>query len=158
MIKVLIQVEIGSSQRRIYNERTLEYKETRLGKHPYPSAYGFIPGTSTEDGDCVDCFLLSKELVTAGSIVECEPLGLLEQHENDEIDHKVLAILPGEDIRLRPKVLEELTSFIHAIFSDYPGINVRVGPIHSRKAALKYIEGLWANGLGSDPNSFTAGW
>jgi hypothetical protein len=29
MIQVLIQVEAGSCDKRIYNERTLEYRETR---------------------------------------------------------------------------------------------------------------------------------
>jgi len=142
MTKALIQVEIGSSERRIFNEQTLEYKETRLGRHPYPYAYGFIIGTSGDDGDCVDCFLLSKQFVTAGSIIECEPIGLLEQYENDEVDHKVLTILPGEDMRLQPNILEELTSFIHTIFSGHPAIIIRVGPVHSREAAHKYIEDL----------------
>jgi len=139
MFKMMIQVEVGSSERRIYNEQTLEYKGTRRGRHPYPFAYGFIGGTSAEDGDCVDCYLLTKEKMAAGSFVECEPAGLLEQFEDDEIDHKVLAVLPGETSTVDLETQEKLRTFIKTIFADHPDINIRVGPVHSREAALNYI-------------------
>jgi inorganic pyrophosphatase len=140
MIKMLIQVEAGSCDRNIYNEKTLEYLNTKPGSHPYPYPYGFIVGTSAEDGYCVDCYLVTKNKVEAGSIVECEPIGLLEQHEDDEIDHKVLAVLPGEDTELNPAVVEELQTFIKRAFSSFPDMNVRVGPVHPREAALHHIQ------------------
>ena len=140
MIKMLIQIEAGSCDRNIYNEKTLEYIKTSHGSHPYPYPYGFIIGTSAEDGDCVDCYLVTITKVEAGSIVECEPVGLLEQHEDDEIDHKVLAVLPGEDTKLDQMVLEELQTFIKRIFSEFPDMNVRVGLVHLREAALHHLQ------------------
>jgi len=140
MVKMLIQVEAGSGDRRVYNEKTLEYKETLAGSQIYPYAYGFIIGTSADDGDCVDCYLISKEKITAGSIIDCEPAALLEQHEDDEIDHKVLAVLPDADVHVDQSILQELQTFILEIFSDYPEMNVRVGPVHSREAALQHIQ------------------
>ena len=140
MIKVLIQVEAGSRDKHFYDERTLEYKETRRGSQPYPYAYGFIIGTSAEDGDCVDCYLLSSDGAQAGTIVECEPVGLLEQDEGGEVDHKVLAALPDQAVELGPGLLKELQDFICAIFAKYPEIQVRVGPIRPREAALNHIQ------------------
>jgi inorganic pyrophosphatase len=140
MVKMLIQVEAGSCDRYIYNEKTLEYIKTSPGSHPYPYPYGFIVGTSAEDGCCVDCYLITNNKVEAGSIVECEPIGLLEQHENDEIDHKVLAVLPGEDTKLNLAALEELQTFIKMIFSGSPDMNIRVGPVHPREAALHHLQ------------------
>ena len=140
MIRMLIQVEAGSCDRNIYNEKTLEYIKTSHGSHPYPYPYGFVVGTSAEDGGCVDCYLITKNKVEAGSIVECEPVGLLEQHEEDEIDHKVLAVLPGEDTKLDQVALEELQTFIKNIFSEVPEMNVRVGPVHPREAALHHLQ------------------
>lgn len=72
--------------------------------------------------------------------MECEPIGLLEQHEGDEIDHKVLAVLPGEDTKLDQLVLEELQTFIKRIFSEFPDMNIRVGPVHPREAALHHLQ------------------
>jgi inorganic pyrophosphatase len=140
MIQVLIQVAAGSCDRKIYNESPVEYLETRHGSQPYLYPYGFIVGTSAADGDCVDCYLITCDKVTAGSIVECEPVGLLLQDEDGEIDHKVLAALPGQDVALGPELLQELQEFIYNIFTEYPEMEVRVGPILSREAALHHLE------------------
>jgi inorganic pyrophosphatase len=134
---MLIQVAAGSCDRKIYKESTLEYLETRHGSQSYPYPYGFIVGTSAADGACVDCYLITSDKVTAGSIVECEPVGLLLQDEAGEIDHKVLAALPGQDVVVGPELLQELQEFIYNIFAGYP---VRVGPILPREAALHHLE------------------
>ena len=140
MIQVLIQVEAGSRDKNLYNEKTLEYRETRHGSQPYPYPYGFILGTSAEDGDAVDCYLLTKEGPKAGEIVECEPIGLLEQDEDGEIDHKVLAVIPGQDVKLNDGLLKELQEFIQALFSKFPDMRVSVGPLRPRAAALHHIQ------------------
>jgi inorganic pyrophosphatase len=140
MIKVCIQVEAGSCNKNFYNERTLEYLETRPGSRPYPYPYGFIIGTSAADGDCVDCYLITSDRLTSGTIVECEPVGLLLQDEDGEIDHKVLAAIPGQDVALGQELLRELQEFIYAIFAKYPDMRVRVGPILPREAALHHLQ------------------
>lgn len=139
-MQVLIQVTAGSSNRKIYNEKTLEYLETRRISRPYPYPYGFIIGTSAADGDCVDCYLISKDKLTSGSIVECEPVGLLLQFEDGEVDHKVLAALPGQNIVLGQELLQELQEFIYAVFAKFPEMQVNVGPILSREAALNHLQ------------------
>jgi inorganic pyrophosphatase len=139
MIRVLIQVEAGSHDKKLYNEKTLEYRETRRVSQPYPYPYGFIVGTSAEDGDAVDCYLITKDKLQAGMILECEPIGLLEQYEDDEIDHKVLAAMPGQDVEVGEELLKELQDFIYSVFAQFPDIHVRVGPIQPRQAALNHI-------------------
>ncbi len=141
MIKVCIQVEAGSCEKRLYNESTVEYKETRRVTRPYPYPYGFILDTCAEDGGSLDCYLITRQRLEPGAIVECEPLGLLEQYEGKEVDHKILAGLPGdEDGVIHPELLQELQEFITALFAVFPDIQVRVGPILSREAALSCIE------------------
>ena len=140
MLKVLIQVAGGSTNRRIYNERTLEYKETRKGTLPYPYPYGFILGTWSEDEACVDCYVITQDSLQAGSIVECEVVGLLEQHEGEEIDHKVLAVLPDEQVDLNQVVEVRLQNFIYKAFAGHPEIKVTVGHILPREEALRHIE------------------
>jgi inorganic pyrophosphatase len=139
MIQVLIQAEAGSHDRKIYNEETLEYRETRRMPQPFPYPYGFVIGTSAEDGGAVDCYLITKDRLKAGTIVECEPIGLLEQHEGDEIDHKILASLPGQDVELGNELLKELQDFIYAIFAHFQEAHVRVGHILPPEAALQHI-------------------
>jgi inorganic pyrophosphatase len=140
MIKVLIQVAADSCDKNLYDEKTLEYKETRHVSQPYPYPYGFILGTSAEDGDAVDCYVITKERLKSGTLIECEPVGLLEQDEDGEIDHKVLAALPGQEVDLDEGLRKELQDFIYALFSQYPDMRVSVGPIHPREAAVSHIQ------------------
>jgi inorganic pyrophosphatase len=140
MIKVLIQVAGGSTDRRIYNERTLEYKETRKGTLPYPYPYGFILGTWSEDEACVDCYVITQSKLEAGSIVECEVAGLLEQHEGEEIDHKVLGVLSGEQVELSQEIGDTLRNFIYTAFAKHLEVKITVGNILPREEALRHIE------------------
>ncbi len=136
----MIQVAAGSRDRDVYDERTLEYIETRQISRPYPYAYGFVLGTKAEDGDAVDCYLITKDNLPPGTIVACEPCGLLLQDEDGEVDHKVLAAIPGQDVTLGDELLEELQAFIYAIFARFPDMQVRVGPILPREAALRHLQ------------------
>jgi inorganic pyrophosphatase len=140
MIKVFIQVEAGSCDRNLYNEKTLEYKGTRQSLRPYPYPYGFIIGTTAAEGDNVDCYIITHDHLYSGTIVECEPIGLLEQDEDGEIDQKVLAAIPGQDVEVSQDLLQELRDFIYAIFARFPDVHVSVGRILPREAALRHIQ------------------
>jgi inorganic pyrophosphatase len=140
IIRVCIQVAAGSHEKHRYNEKTLEYKGMSRVSRPYPYPYGFILGTSGADGDNVDCYLITRERMPAGTIVECEPIGLLEQDEDGEVDHKVLAALPSQEVEIGPGLLQELRDFIYDVFRQYPDVRVRVGDILPREAALHHIQ------------------
>jgi inorganic pyrophosphatase len=139
MIKVLIEVAAGSCDKNLYHARTLEYQGTRQVSRSYPYPYGFIVGTRTADGDGVDCYLITQQVLEPGTIVECEPVGLLEHDEDGEVDHKVLAALPGQAVDPGQDLLHELRDFIYAIFAQLPEAHVRVGRILPREAALRHI-------------------
>src|SRR5262245_43456213 len=140
MIQVFIEAEAGSRERHRYNEKTLEYKGTYQGTQPYPYPYGFILRTTTDDGDNVDCYVITKKGLKPGTIVECEPIGLLEQNEAEEIDHKVLVALPGQHVEVNQDLQKELSDFIYAVFAEIPGAHVRVGQILPREAAISHIQ------------------
>jgi inorganic pyrophosphatase len=140
MINVLIQVEAGSCDKNIYNEKTLEYKGRSRVFRAYPYPYGFVIGTSAADGDCMDCYIITNDQLNPGSIVACDPVGLLEQEEDGEIDHKVLAAIPGQDVELGQRLLEELRDFIYAVFAQFPEVRVSIGRILPREEALNHIQ------------------
>jgi inorganic pyrophosphatase len=137
MIQVCIEVAAGSCERHRYNEQTLEHLGTRRASRPYPYPYGFILGTRAADGASVDCYIITNASRPAGTLVECEPIGLLEQDEDGEVDHKVLAALPGQHIELGQGLLQELRDFIYAVFT--PG-HVQVGRMLPRQAALQHMQ------------------
>jgi inorganic pyrophosphatase len=139
MIRVLIQAEAGSHHKLRYDEKTLTAIGEGKVSRPYPYAYGFVVATTAADGDNADCYVVGNAHLKSGTIVECEPVGLLEQVESGVPDHKVLAVLVGQEAVVPERALEVLQDFIYAVFSDFPDESVTVGPIHSRDAALQYV-------------------
>jgi inorganic pyrophosphatase len=58
----------------------------------YPFNYGFIPGTSAEDGDATDILVISTYAVHPGCVIPVRPIGMLEMEDEEGIDTKILAV------------------------------------------------------------------
>lgn len=63
----------------------------------YPTNYGYIPHTLSEDGDPVDVLVLTPVPLLPGVVVRCRPLGMLKMTDEAGPDAKVLAV-PVEKI------------------------------------------------------------
>lgn len=138
-MKVFIENEAGSWVKHEHNEKTLELLDTSQVSRPYPVPYGFVLNTTAEDGDNVDCFVLTKRPIGTGDIVDCEPIGLMEQIEDGEVDHKVLAILPGEQQALDSEIRQTLIDFANHVFDDIAGKTMNIGRFLDKDAALQYV-------------------
>jgi hypothetical protein len=80
-VQVVIEAEAGSNVRHAYDGATLEPLGSREVAVRYPFPYGFVVGTTTDDGDAIDCYLLTADGVSAGTVVEADLVGVLEQFE-----------------------------------------------------------------------------
>lgn len=58
----------------------------------YPFNYGFVPGTSAEDGDPVDVLVISSFAVSPGTVIPSRPIGMLEMEDEAGIDTKIMAV------------------------------------------------------------------
>lgn len=58
----------------------------------YPGDYGFIPGTTAEDGDPMDILALIDEPSFPGCMMEVRPLGILEMEDSRMTDRKILSV------------------------------------------------------------------
>ena len=144
MIRVFIQNEAGSDQKHLHDEKTLEYKRTVTVSRPYPFPYGFILDTTSEDGDNLDCFVITKQPLKTGSLVECEPIALLEQIEDGEEDHNVLAALQGEAPEIDQAMMDTFREFTFHVFDHVPGKEIAVGRLLPREAAEQHIRACLA--------------
>ncbi len=140
MVKVFIENEANSNQKNIYNEKTLEYEGnvTVAGKYPYP--YGFILNTTGGDGDNVDCFVITNRTLKSGEIVEVETMGMIEQTEDGEIDHKILGRLLSEAVTVDNQVVENVRTFANEIYADKPEKMMIVGELLGKAVADEYIQ------------------
>ncbi len=141
-MKVFVENEAGSDQKNIYDEKTLEYKKTYTVSRKYPFAYGFILDTTSGDGDNLDCFVITDKILKSGQIIECEPIGIMEQFEDEDKkeDHNVLARINKEVVEITPEIQEVLTEFVLHVFDHKPGKIVNVGRFLDKEEAEKYIE------------------
>jgi inorganic pyrophosphatase len=85
--QVFIENEAGSNIKNHHDEKALTFQRSEAVSRAYPFPYGFIIGTQNADGDCLDCFVISKRPLRTGEIVECEPIGMMEQTEDALSDH-----------------------------------------------------------------------
>jgi inorganic pyrophosphatase len=138
-MKVFIQNEAGSFVKRSHDEKTLILLGEQRVSRAYPFPYGFILDTTAEDGDNVDCFVLTQEKLRTGQIVECEPIGLMEQIEDGEIDHNILAALGGKNLDLNTEVKEALIEFVSHVFDHVPGKQIQAGEFRDGDAAIQHI-------------------
>jgi inorganic pyrophosphatase len=136
---VFIQNEAGSFVKNFHDEKTLTFRGTARVSRAYPLPYGFILNTTGDDGLNVDCFVLTKTPLHTGQIVECDPVGLMEQIEDGKKDHNVLAVIRGEEERLDSKTKQELTEFVRHAFDHVAGKTVLVGNFRGRESAFDYI-------------------
>ena len=139
MIKVFIQNEAGSDQKHLHDEKTLEYKHTVTVSRPFPFPYGFILDTTSEDGDNLDCFVITDSPLKTGMLVECEPIALLEQIEDGEEDHNVLAALPGEAPAIDSAMMDIFREFTSHVFDHVPDKEIAMGRLLPREAAEAQI-------------------
>jgi inorganic pyrophosphatase len=138
-MRVFIENEAGSRRKNIYDERTLAHLRSVEVSAAYPFPYGFVLGTVSGDGDAVDCFVLTETALASGTTIECEPVGLIEQIEDGEVDHKVLAVPRGSETRVDAAAVAAIKTFIAGVFAHVPGKRMDIGRLLDRSAAEAYL-------------------
>lgn len=58
----------------------------------YPTNYGYIPQTLSEDGDPVDVLVVTPIPLISGSVIRCRVVGMLKMTDESGVDAKLLAV------------------------------------------------------------------
>lgn len=58
----------------------------------YPTNYGYIPQTLSEDGDPVDVLVVTPVPLISGSVIRCRTVGMLKMTDESGVDAKLLAV------------------------------------------------------------------
>ena len=58
----------------------------------YPTNYGYIPNTLSEDGDPVDVLVVTPIPLLSGSVIRCRVIGMLKMTDESGVDAKLLAV------------------------------------------------------------------
>ncbi|GGD61508.1 inorganic diphosphatase [Lacimicrobium alkaliphilum] len=58
----------------------------------YPTNYGYVPHTLSDDGDPVDVLVMTPFALLPGCVIRCRPVGVLKMTDEAGEDAKVLAV------------------------------------------------------------------
>ena len=119
----------------------------------YPANYGFIPQTMGDDGDPLDCLVMTRWPLIPGSVIRARPVAVLYLEDEAGGDEKLLAvpevktspyyadIMEGKD--LPAIVLQQIEHFFTHYKDLEPEKWTRVGTWGDREDAYRVIsEGL----------------
>lgn len=91
----------------------------------YPSNYGYVPCTLSEDGDPVDVLAVTPFRLLPGAVVRCRPVGMLKMEDEAGPDAKILAVpirkltTLYDDVETYENLPKELLDRIAHFFDHY---------------------------------------
>jgi inorganic pyrophosphatase len=91
----------------------------------YPTNYGYIPHTLSEDGDPVDVLVVTPSPLVGGSVIPCRPVGMLKMTDESGVDAKILAVPINkltkiyQSIQTHEDMPRHLLSSVEHFFSHY---------------------------------------
>ena len=93
-VNVLVEIPAGSSIKYELDKESGVIAVDRFNytAMSYPFNYGFVPGTSAEDGDPTDVLVISTYPVYPGCVIPVRPIGMLEMEDEAGIDTKIIAV------------------------------------------------------------------
>lgn len=126
----------------------------------YPTNYGYIPQTLSEDGDPVDVLVVTPVPLISGAVVRARAVGMLKMTDESGVDAKVIAVpMPKlskmyEDINTYQDLPQPLLLSIEHFFKHYKDLEegkwVQVDGWESPDAAHREIMNSVARFQASD--------
>lgn len=126
-INIVIDIPKGSKNKYEYEEDKGYFKLDRTLYSPmfFPFEYGFIPQTTSGDGDSLDVVLLTTYPTFSGCVISARPVGVLLMEDEAGIDNKIVAVPLEEvdprfgEIRKIEDLGEHLKKEIEIFLADY---------------------------------------
>ena len=145
----VIEIPKGSRNKYEYDHETHAIKLDRFlfASVVYPTDYGFIPDTLSQDGDALDVMVCVSEATFPGCVIDVKPIALFRMEDEHGIDDKVLAV-PCTDPTwnqletlddLNQQLRDEIAHFF-SVYKDLEQKTVKVKGWYPREDAIKEIE------------------
>ncbi len=138
-MKVFIEQTCEPSKKNVFDKQTGTYIKTVDFHLTYPYAYGYILNTLATDGDELDCYVITDQKFAHSTVIECEPIGMVEYFEDGQADHKIFVVPKGEAAEVTEEVKLKLLEFDARYFAGQLNKNTHVGDFLGKDAALVEI-------------------
>ncbi|MGI8916398.1 MAG: inorganic diphosphatase [Chloroflexota bacterium] len=114
IVHAVIEIPLGSRNKYEYRPDLGVIMRDRVlsAAVRYPTDYGFIPSTMTDDGDPLDILVAAYDPAFPGCVLLARPLGVLDMTDEKGRDYKIFAV-PADDPRFAEVTsLDDLPSHI----------------------------------------------
>ncbi|MGC9133162.1 MAG: inorganic diphosphatase [Nanopusillaceae archaeon] len=151
-INVFIEIPKGSNIKYEFDKEENAIKVDRILYTAmfYPFNYGFIPETLEEDGDPLDCLVITYDTFVPGVLIRVRPIGVLITEDEEGVDRKIIAV-PHEKIDPRFSNVKDIKDLPEAILNQIkhfyehykelePGKFVKIKEFKGKEEALKIIK------------------
>lgn len=119
----------------------------------YPTNYGYIPHTLSEDGDPVDVLVVTPAPLISGAVIPCRVVGMLKMTDESGVDAKLLAVPTNklskmyQNVETHQDLPGYLLSSLEHFFSHYKDLEEGkwvkiegwVGPDEARKEIMDCV-------------------
>lgn len=125
IVNAIIEIPQGSSNKYEYDPALDRFVLDRVLYSPlyYPTDYGWIAGTLSEDGDPLDILVFATHPTFPGCVIRARPIGVLHMHDEKGEDYKIIAVASTDPRFDEVTKLEDLNKHIRKeivyFFSTY---------------------------------------
>ena len=141
-MNAFVETVAGSTTRTRYDEDTLKFIESFSIQYKYPYPYGLIMNSKGNNLDCIDCYIINNQELKAGEIIDCEPVGMIEMIEDNEIDHKILMAMNNGNMYDLEKIYPQIKKFIEHVFEKFDDVVIYIGKLLPKEDAVSFISGV----------------
>jgi len=148
VIEAIIEIPMGTKNKYEIDKARNRIKLDRVlySQMTYPAEYGYIENTLAEDNDPLDILVLASTKTFPGCIVDARVIGSLDMIDNDEKDHKIIAVMENDPrfshIHKISDIQEHMLREIKHFFRTYKDLQqnkkVEVSDFHD----VEYAEAL----------------
>lgn len=151
-IDCLIEISKDSNIKYEYDKESNKLRCDRFlhTSMTYPSNYGYIPETLSDDGDPIDILVICDYKIIPNCLINVKIIGVLEMKDEKGFDEKLIAV-PHENIDPCSKYINNLNDLpksllekIHHFFKHYKDTEINkfseILDFQDKDIAIKYIE------------------
>jgi inorganic pyrophosphatase len=145
----VIEIPKGSKIKQELDKETGMLKVDRIlhTSMQYPTNYGFIPKTLSDDGDPVDVWVFCSESLTALSIIKCFAVGVIDMLDGGEGDEKIIAVPFNDPLyknfdninKFPSHTFEELLHFLK-VYKQLEKKEISIKGLYGKEKAEEYIQ------------------
>ena len=150
VIEAIIEIPMGTKNKYEIDKVRNRIKLDRVlySQMTYPAEYGYIENTLAEDNDPLDILIIASTKTFPGCIVDARVIGTLDMVDNDEKDHKIIAVMHNDPrfshIHEIEDIQEHMLREIKHFFKTYKDLQqnkkVEVYDFHGKETAYRLID------------------